>query len=568
MSAREDQVHEESLWFGNDDSPLFGRLTSPTARSARGGVLISPPIGREARLARRALRTLAFELAMDGYVALRFDHFATGDSSGSFDVDEDFIRIWIEGVNQGVALLRSLGVSSVSAVGMRMGATILGAAQADSNLALDSAVLWDPCESGRSYLRESSALGSLGRDVAAPEEGEPVKMLEFVYSQETAKRLSEISLLTVTPGPLAERVLVIARDDRVVSTKMRDRWSENVEWVPTNEQAQLLETELPLSVQPVVTTAMIREWLTSAGSLATPLQDNHRVSDNVVVSGVNSHLVRERFVQLGPQKLFGVLSEPTGEVRGPLIVMVSGFNEDHTGPSRLWVELSRLWAGFGLRCVRFDFQELGESPWLPSSPAPSVFTKTLNDDIQDVIKQLSPESTADSVLIGLCSGAKLALEVALDFKSRGACMINPQVGTGLLRNAHRMEKSERHLIQAFKQRSENILKRHRWVGQTVRQISRLVFPNATSPKVRSTLKENGTEMLLLASLGDFSPFPWMPIVGSIDRRRLVSSPHFRVEVVPGMDHDFLADLPRARAVAILKHHVLEKFAEAALPPDP
>ena len=37
------------------------------------------------------------------------------------------------------------------------------------------------------------------------------------------------------------------------------------------------------------------------------------------------------------------------------------------------------------------------------------------------------------------------------------------------------------------------------------------------------------------------------------------SEHFRVEIVPGMDHDFLSDVGRARALAILERHVLEMF---------
>jgi len=129
VSAPAEQFREESLWFGTADRPLFGRLTLPGSEASRGGVLLSPPIGREGRLARRALRGLAIFLAMDGFASLRFDHYGTGDSSGSLD-DDEFDQAWLEGIDQGVALLRSLEVPSVSAVGMRMGATILGTSAA------------------------------------------------------------------------------------------------------------------------------------------------------------------------------------------------------------------------------------------------------------------------------------------------------------------------------------------------------------------------------------------------------------------------------------------------------
>jgi pimeloyl-ACP methyl ester carboxylesterase len=561
MSTSENQVHEESLWFGTADRPLFGRLASPLMGTSLGGVLLSPPIGREARLARRCLRSLAILLAMDGYVTLRFDHFATGNSSGTFE-DDGFDRAWFEGVNQATELLRSLGSSTVSAVGMRMGATIMGAAAAEYDLELGSAVLWDPCESGRTYLREASALGGFGREIEAPESSVPVKMQEYVYPDDASTRLSAVNLLAPASGPLAQRVLMVVRDDRVISSKFRTRWSEQVEWETTSEQGSLLETELPSSVQPTSTIARIREWLTAPESPATPFQVEPRAPDTIVVNAPNAYPVRERFVQLGPHKLFGVLSEPVGDVRGPLIVMVSGINEDHVGPSRLWVELSRRWAGVGLRCARFDLRELGESPWLPGQPNPPVFDKTRPDDIRDAVNALSPTNPSESVLIGLCSGAQLALGAALEFKSRGVCIINPQVGTGLLRTADRLDKSDRSFIRSFMRRCETLLKRHRWVGQMVRQVSRLVLATATSPKVRKTLARNETEMLLLASPADFSPFPWMPIIGTIDARRLVSSERFRVEVISDMDHDFLSDVGRDQAVDILEHHVREKFSGA------
>ncbi len=58
--------------------------------------------------------------------------------------------------------------------------------------------------------------------------------------------------------------------------------------------------------------------------------------------------VRESVVDLGPNDLFGVVSEPLDGVQGPLIVMVNGVHEDHVGPARLLVELSRRWAQLGL----------------------------------------------------------------------------------------------------------------------------------------------------------------------------------------------------------------------------
>ncbi|MGB7653532.1 MAG: hypothetical protein WBL51_09695 [Acidimicrobiales bacterium] len=555
----EKQVHEESLWFGVVDRPFFGRLSTPVDEKTLGGILLSPPIGRESRLARRALRSLAFLLAADGYVSLRFDHFGTGDSSGMLD-DKDFASAWIEGVTEGIEYLRSLGVSSVSAIGMRMGATIVGSAASIRDLGLSSFVMWDPCESGRAYIRELSALGALRQDGVSTDSSEPTTMLEYHFSGEVATQISHFTLSDPTSRRLAERVLVVARDDRPVSSKFRSKWeAEGVDWATTSEQGALLETELPSSLQPWSTITQIRGWLTALPTVSACLSIPPPVRNAVLTRGSDAHRVRESLVELGPRKLFGIVSEPEGGPQGPLIVMVNGINEDHVGPSRLWVELSRQWASKGLRCIRFDLSELGESPWSPDQPNRPVFDK--HRDVGDALRELSPDDPSDSVLIGLCTGAKLALDVALEYQAHGVCSINPSLGTTVHRNADRLKNSDRASIQSFARKVENQVKRHLWVGKLNRQISRLVSASAYSPKVRSTLVKNGSEMLLLVSPDDLSPFPWIPILGSLDHRRLVSSNHLRIEIVPGLDHDFLSTIGRSRAVEILDRYIVETFTD-------
>ena len=564
MVIREEQFREESHWFGSTERPLFGRLTTPVGDTAKGGVLLSPPIGRESRLARRALRSLAIHLASDGYVSLRFDHFGTGDSSGSMD-DDGFDRAWLEGVNQGVELLRSLGLFSVSAVGMRMGATILGAATLGNDMRLTSLALWDPCESGRTYVRELRALGTLRPHVVTTGLGESTTMLEYPLSDEVANRIGQFNLNEPASRPSAERVLVVVRDDRKISNDFRERWdSEHVDWATTNEQGLMLDTELPDSVEPVLTIAQIRAWLTAPEAQQSQYLMTRPSLDAVITNESTVFPVRERVVELGTRRMFGVVSEPVGDVRGPLIVMVNGINEDHVGPSRLWVELSRRWAGLGLRSVRFDFNELGESPWLPGQPDRPVFDKTQRCDIGDAVRALNPENPSESVLIGLCSGAQVALEAALELKSRGLYAINPQVGAGVLRSANRLRNSDRETVRSFAQRFDKMRRRHLRFDELIQYMSRLVLFSAFSPKVRPALVENNSEMLLVLGPNDVSPYIKIPVVGSLVGHRVTSSKHINVVIVPGLDHDFLSTLGRGRAIAILDRHVVETFADDTL----
>jgi pimeloyl-ACP methyl ester carboxylesterase len=576
MSASMERIREESLWFSTADRPLFGRLTIPKGNSAFGGVLLAPPIGRESRQARRALRSLAHYLAIDGYASLRYDHFGTGDSSGSLESDE-FDHAWIEGVDQGVLLLRSLGIASISAVGMRMGATIVGTAAATYDLGLSSFVMWDPCESGQSYTREINALGALRQNVITDDSGAPTKMLEYPLSDAATNRIKRFTLLEPPSRPTAGRVLVVVRVDRAISQKFRARWStEEVAWTTNSEQGPMLEAQLPSTVQPTATIADIRAWLTRNKSASLTLADTPRTRDAIVMKGSNAFPVKESVVELGPHGLFGVVSEPEDGPRGPLIVMVNGVNEDHVGPARLWVELSRQWAGLGLRCLRFDPYESGESPWLSNElqadngPRPQ--------DVRDAVGALNPSISSDAVLIGFCNGARLALEVSLELKTRGVCAINPQVGTGVFLHVDRLETSDRDSVRPLVRRADNLRDKYQWADKLIHRIlDRLVkseignrawlgalkLSSACPPRVRSALAESDTDALLIISPEDLSTFRRIPIIGRVLRRREASSENYRVEIIPELDHAFLSVLGRSRAVAILSQHIIERFTETA-----
>lgn len=561
--TRSEQTREESLWFGATDQPLFGRLTTPVCETTNGAVLLSQPIGRESRLARRALRTLAIYLARDGYVSLRYDHFGTGDSSGSIE-DEGLDRAWIEGVDNGVGLLRSLGLTKVSAVGMRMGATIVGTAASEFDLDFSSFVMWDPCESGHAYVRELVALGALGPDIARSGFGEPTQMLEYALSDAAEKRLDQFSLIEPTTRQMAQRVLVVTRDDRAISSKFRSRWdSAYVEWASTSEQGPLLEPQLPVSVSPESTIANLREWLTMPSPLPVPFTIQSQSPDVIVSRETNEYPVRERVVSLGSNQMFGIVSEPVGEPQGPTIVMVNGVNEDHVGPARLWVELARRWASLGLRCVRFDLSELGESSWFPGQPARPVFDTTRRHDIIGAVRSLEPMNPSNTVLIGYCSGAQLAIEVATELMTRGVCVINPEVGAGTLPNEDRLKLSSRESTRSLVHRAEEYLNRHRRANKLIRRVLRLALSLTYPPKIPRELVAGNSDVLLLLSPDDLSPLRKVPVFGAVLRGRLVSLRNLHIQIVSGLDHSMLSTLGRRRAVGILDHFIVERYVHVA-----
>lgn len=563
--AQSEQVREVSLWFGAADRPLFGRLTTPPGETTVGAVLLSPPIGRESRLARRALRTLAICLAGDGYVSLRYDHFGTGDSSGSMD-DMGFDHAWTEGVEQGVELLRSLGITSVSAVGMRMGAAIVGTAASTFDLGLASFAMWDPCESGRAYVRELVALGALGPDVMETGPGEPTKMLEYALSDDAEKRLDQFSLVEPTTNRIAERVLVVTRDDRPISSKFRSKWElAHAEWALTSEQQALLDTELSVSAQPELTIANLRAWLTSSSSHPESFKTPAPSPDVIVSRETGKYQVRERVLELGSSQIFGIVSEPVGGQRGPTIVMVNGVNEDHVGPARLWVELARRWAGLGLRCARFDQSELGESPWVPGQPDRPVFDTTRRHDIVAAARSLEPIDPGNTVLIGFCSGGHLALEVATELTTRGVLVINLEVGAGNIPNLARLKLSGRESTRSIVHRAEAYLNRHRRADKLIRGVLRFMLSSTYPPKMPRELVAGNSDVLLILSPDDLSPLRQVPVLGAFLRRRLVSVRNLHIRIVPGLDHSMLSTVGRRQVVDILDQFVMERYARVASP---
>ena len=128
--------------------------------------------------------------------------------------------------------------------------------------------------------------------------------------------------------------------------------------------------------------------------------------------------------------LFGVITDPLrasapeGDGRRAVIFLNAGVIH-RVGPSRLYVALARRMAASGWTSVRFDHSGIGDSParrdGLP-------FEQSAIVEAREVMDSLQRERGIDRfVLVGLCSGAVTAFEVAeADERVTGAVLINPQ----------------------------------------------------------------------------------------------------------------------------------------------
>lgn len=551
-------VVEEAMWFGAADRPAFGWVARPRSDEVLGGVVVAPTIGREARASRRALRLLATSAAERGLCVVRVDYDGTGDAAGSFE-DPGRDEAWTGSVKAAVELLRHSGIGSVSAVGMRLGATIAGCAASRADLGLTRLVLWDPCESGRTYLRELSALELLRRERSDGEVEGAVVTAEHVFSPAAAAELRALDLSRVD-GPLAERVLVIRRDDRPASTRLeRALAGDEVEWVETSEQDALLGVDPLFATMPATAIASICGFLVAGAGEPAPCKPLAGADTLQLV--VDGAAVRERIVTLGPRHLFGIVAEPaTAGAEAPLVVLPNVSNEDHTGPSRLWVELSRRWAARGMRCVRFDLTGLGESPDDGSPQPASIFAPEWVDDAAGVAEELTSGRGSESVFVGMCSGAFCAVEAALRVGARGVCAINPPIGFDFLHGVMKLDASPRRPIRRLAEYLKYAALHLRWVTAGIGALLALVLPSLFSTDVLRATADAGSEVFVLASREDLSPFPGRRSFERFFGRRLLAPKHYEVTFVEGLDHTLHDPAGRRRAIELLDRRVVDRFA--------
>jgi hypothetical protein len=429
-------VESVPLWIGSADRPLFAWLDVPSDGLVAGAAVICPSMGLEAAYSARTLRTLAHRLAEERWAALRLDYAATGDSVGSW-TDADLVDEWLGNIRFATDALRAYGAPRVGVVGLRLGAT-LAAAELGHGGPVDDLVLWDPCPAGRSFLREQRALFAFRRQSAvewgtatmeevrrppaATDEGF-VEAPGAVFSAATAAALEPL-VVAGRDRTLATRELVLHRRDKRVGRVLEERLElPHVESSAVDGQDALFGEE---PETPMPTLDRIVSWLSEAGGTVGPLTvpEHPRAA---VIRAPGRPEVRERAVTIGPARLFGMLSEPEEDIdpSAPTVVFLNVGLIGHQGPGRLWVELARAAAAAGsTRSLRVDLSGIGDSPARPGRAEMSSFPVDALQDMDDIRRAASADG-APLIVIGVCSGADHAMEMALAAPVASICVINP-----------------------------------------------------------------------------------------------------------------------------------------------
>ena len=145
------------FFFGTSEHRLFAVYHAAVGSRPRAlGVVLCYPLGHEYIRSYRALKTLASQLASQGFHVIRFDYYGSGDSAGASDAGS--VDVWVDDILTAIDELKDMaGVDRVVLLGLRLGANL--AVRAASRRAdIDALVLWDPVPSGSEYLAEAQAV--------------------------------------------------------------------------------------------------------------------------------------------------------------------------------------------------------------------------------------------------------------------------------------------------------------------------------------------------------------------------------------------------------------------------
>jgi len=533
------------VWFGAAGRPLFGWLHVPDDSRARAGVVLCPPFGQEYMGTHVAFRLLAERIGAAGVAVLRLDYDGTGDSAGCM-LDGDRLEAWLSSISAAVTHMRGLGLARVLLVGMRLGAT-MAAAVASRDGGIDGLVLWDPCRSGRSFLRQQRALAAIGfgdGEGTGPADG-AVDGPAWMYSAATAAELAELDILTLE-GPLAPRVLVLTRADRAPDTRLRHRLSSSeVEWGEAVGQAGLVDAPPSSNEVPELALRTVSAWVAAvAGGDPRPVAVAPAEPATVAWDGAGRPVI-ESAVRLGALGLFGIITEPSGPQRGPTVVFLDVAAEHRVGPARLWVELARQWAMQGVRSARFDFSGLGDSPGRPQQVPQRLYAPEAVDDVVDVAGTVAPSDPSDVVLVGLCSGAFAAMDAGLRLGARCVCAINPVLSHRPAPHAAGPGPA-RHVLPGLRRRlGPDTYRRLSWLRTRAVEIQSDVGHRlghaAGAPTLIAQLLGRGVEVALIV---DERSARDLARRSSGKGRSLLDLPQFHLVTPAGLDHSLLSQSAR------------------------
>jgi alpha-beta hydrolase superfamily lysophospholipase len=559
-------------WFGAPDRPLLGWFHLPDDGSARGVAVLCGPLGRERANALPALQALGDRLARSGVATLRFDYAGTGDSAGNLD-DPGRMADWVASIDHALALARSVNAGPVVVVGMRMGA-LLATEAVRHGKPVDGIVLWDPCASGREFLRIERTLLATGYGATQVGDGS-VTGPAFTYGPETVEELTPLALVP-TPDTIAARTLVLARSEGRSMPAARAAFAApHIDWIEVGGQPDLLDVPPQLLAVPTTTIKAIAEWTAEVVDVPESAVHFEPVDRAVVATGPDGREIAERTTWLGPNRLFGVVTEPcpaTG-AGSPMVVLLPAGALDHTGPGRKWVDLARGFAADGIPTLRVDFDGIGESYGRSGFARQIPKPPESIDDLEDLAAALGDPEGRNLIFVGLSSGGYHAVEAGLHLHPLGVCAINPALSSWVP-EVDQLDPDEpgqgfpdarRRAYRPMPEMLKQLEVKHRRVADRLWRVLLQVRVTHSPAHAVAGVSRRGTPVLLINSASDAVEFEpsayWSLVTGRLHRHGLLD-----VEVVPGDDHSLYTLEGQRDAYPLLTRWIVDRAGTGSTTP--
>ncbi|MGN6198930.1 hypothetical protein [Humibacter sp.] len=552
LALRQEGVVEVPTWFGPDDRPLFGWFTVPTDGRVRGAVILCQPMGEEGDKTYRTFRRLSQRLARAGLLAFRFDYDGTGDSAGGFD-DPRRAESWISSVEYAAAEVRRVGVGDISLIGMRLGGTIAYAAAA-RGLRLNHLVLWDPCASGRAFLREQQMLHASWLDV---DEADPLRWIETPSYRYPLDAGNEMRSLAVdgraSASALADRVTVLVRPDRPAARSLVESLSgSTVVWGETIGQDLLLDHRTSDARVPDEGIADIVARFSASADAAwfTPRlmqtvsaswsEAGREISETAVLTGTNG-------------QLFGIQSRGVDyDSSLPGLLMLNVAVERHIGSGRIWVRLARELAGQGFVSLRLDQSGAGDSATPPGGRDDELLAERWMEDVPAVAEKFP--SPAGVVGIGLCSSGVSVLQSSASGVLREAICVN--VPLRVTQSSYVTTMSRKWTAFSHMPAPLNRLSiRHARTARMLWAAWSLVSPRSSPLWTARQIVRGGGRVTFLVGPGDREHVTETRAWWALWGRPLERTPGFRVLVRPSADHSLRAARGQDEVVEALDQHL-------------
>lgn len=425
MQAIESKL-PRALFFGPSGQELFGWLhCPPTGESVRDiGVVLCAAYGREELCSHRTLLHLANSAARAGMPALRFDYLGTGDSAGS-DQEPGRVVAWVNSVTRAIEeLKRQTGVSRICLVGLRLGAALgLLAAQGRDDVIAMACIA--PVVSGRAFMREIKLLALSARrgKTASAEPGGAIEAGGFIFSEQTQSDIAAINVLQLVV-PRSFKALIIDREEAPGAQQWVDSLRQTGVWVDHRLEPgypEMMEGTV-FNVIPHKMIADVALWLGDLAHSCPAAPPPAPPNEAPQASRLSTAAMFETPVAIGdaPQ-LAGLLSEPARDPETPTqgpkvgVILLSAGIARRIGPSRLYVELAREWAGQGVTVLRLDLSGLGDSPSHPKHGEQMVYSPAAMGEVTRAV-ELMRSRIGDGALyvMGMCSGGYHGLKAALN----------------------------------------------------------------------------------------------------------------------------------------------------------